>query len=128
METRDDENADVLADFTFSSGETKAELSLNADSGSDVTIIPWKFYKRYFRKIPLEEVSRPISNYDGSKIRSEDVKGRLPLKVSLNGRTVETTVHVLSHHEPILGKKEMKTLGVQFDWENDKVRRRSNWT
>ncbi|MCP3661041.1 MAG: hypothetical protein GY696_00870, partial [Gammaproteobacteria bacterium] len=122
LDARNEENADVLADVTFSSGETKAELSLNADSGSDVTIIPWRFYKRHFRKMPLEEVSRPISNYDGSKIRSDEVKGRLPLKVSLNGRTVEATVHVLSRHEPILGKKEMKKLGVQFDWENDKVR------
>ncbi len=78
MDDRDDENVDVFADVTFSSGETEAELSLNADSRSDVTTIPWKFYKRFFRKIPLEDVFRPISNNDGTEVRSDDVKGKLP--------------------------------------------------
>ncbi len=43
IDARNEENADVLADVIFSSGETKVELSLHADSGSDVTIILWKF-------------------------------------------------------------------------------------
>ena len=102
-------------------GKTVVPITAQVDTGSQVTGITNKCFKRHFSGTRLEHPVK-LRNFDGTTLASE-AKGRFYAEVLHNDRCHQVEMHVLPNQcDSVIGQDVIRLLGLQIDGASQQVR------
>ena len=97
----------------------KIPLQLELDTGSAVSVIPWKTYQDMFSEVPLKDTKVTLKTYTGAIIEPQGVHV-IEVTVSYQGVNYpDLQLFVVKHDaSPILGRSWLKD--IRLDWPSIK--------